>query len=309
MYFTYVDKDQNARIKNFLLKQGDALDYEEVERLCSLAFPRIPISTFTFENKPFESGQSRFGGNNFIFRARLINHPSNKPFDRISDISYIQEKDLHLIKDFGRANKPGQSMFYGTFDYQIGCVEVMPSADEIYKRRALFFVVGMWRIIDSLRLAQIPHSETVFSNFYDAVSFDSETIQIEDVRKKNREIKNQINNFYDFENLKFFADQFARFDEGNSYKLSNYYSSRVLNHYTQFPVQEHIEGIVYPSIVNSYQHENIVLSPNIVNKKLKFHSAMLVMFTPANANGKGAKFTPIKQNIFPDDKGNLIWKL
>lgn len=307
MYFTYVDKDQNARIKNFLLKQGDALDYEEVERLCSLAFPRIPISTFTFENKPFESGQSRFGGNNFIFRARLINDSSNKPFDGISDISYIQDKDLHLIKDCGRANKRRQSMFYGAFDYQIGCVEVMPSVDQVYKRGSLLFVVGMWKIIDSLRLAQIPHSERMFRNFYDTVSFDSDNIKIDDVRKKNTEIKDQISNDYDFENLMFFADQFARFDEGNSYKLSNYYSSRVLNHYTQFPVQEHIEGIVYPSIVNSYQHENIVLNPNTVDKKLKFHSAMLVLFTPAQVNGEGAKFIPIKENVFPDEKGNLKW--
>lgn len=307
MKYSYINRQETERIKQILLREGDRMPYDEIERLCDIAFPNLPISIFAFENKPCAFNQSRFGGKNMIFRARVITDSNNKPFKNISEISYISENNLHLITDFGRANKSHQSMFYGAFDYQIGCAEVMPTAEEVFAKGSFFFVVGMWEVISPMKLVQMPHSERVFNEFYRTVNYESETININHIIEHNNDIKKQIKSEFDYENLVFFADQFARFDEKNSYKLSNYYSGRVFNEYPAFPVPVDVDGIIYPSIVNSYQHENIVLKPNVVDNKLKFHSAMLVWYINANSNGERSKFLPIKENIFPDNDGNFDW--
>lgn len=309
MKYIYINKEETERIKQILLRQSDELPYEDIERLCNIGFPNLPISIYNFENKPFEFGQSRFGGKNMIFRARLITNSNNSPFTNISEISYISNNNLNLIKNFGRANRPKHSMFYGAFDYHISCAETLPPADVTLAKGSFFFVVGMWEVISPLKLAQMPHSQRIFNDFYNTVDFVSESINSYHVMEYTKKIKNQIQSEFDYNNLVYFADEFARFDEKNSYKLSNYYAARVFNEYPQFPVPVDIDGIIYPSIVNSYQHENIVLKPLVVDNKLKFHSAMLVGFTAANSNGESAKFFPIKQNIFPDNEGNFNWSL
>ncbi|MCE3075826.1 hypothetical protein [Chryseobacterium gwangjuense] len=309
MKATYINIEETQKIKNILLENGDNFDYDQILKLCNTAFPRIPISIYNFQNLPFELNQREAGGLNLIYRAREIKNTENKPFDKIDEISYIPESLKYLIADFGRANKPNESMFYGAFDYPIACTECIVNGREVLDKGSSLFTIGMWQITEPLTLAQIPHSENTFKDFYDTVGFKSETIQSEDIIKANEQIKKQINSEYDYNNLMFFADQFARFDEGNSYKLSNYYSDRVFNKIENLKTQYEIEGIIYPSIVNSFQKENIVLKPSVVDKKLKFAGAMLVWFIPAPDGKSGAKFIPVKQHIKADENGILQWDL
>ncbi|MBU3050596.1 RES domain-containing protein, partial [Chryseobacterium indologenes] len=297
MNLTYINPDENRGIIDELLTNGDNLPYSRIVELCNVAFPRIPISIYNFENQPFELQQMEMGGTNIIYRAREIKNKDNVPFDKASELSYIPDELLNIIKDFGRANKPGQSMFYGAFDYPVACTECIVNGKEIIAKGSTLFVVGMWKIQERLKLAQIPHSEGIFTEFYDTVDFKSETIQLQDIQKLNATIKNQINSDYDYKNLMFFADQFARFDEKNSYKLSNYYCDRIFNNVVNLKTPQYIEGIIYPSIVNSFQKENIVLRPSVVDKKLKFIGAMLVYFVPATGGTKGAQFHPFRQHV------------
>ncbi len=309
MKSTYINPEETERIKKFLLENADNIDYNHIVKMCNSAFPRIPISVYNFQNIPFELQQMNTGGMNVIYRALEIKNIENQPFNNVKEVSYIPEDLKTLITDFGRANKPQQSMFYGAFDYPVACTECIVNGKEVLDKGSSMFTVGMWQIIEPLTLAKLPHSEKTFKNFYDTVHFQSDTIQVKDIIEVNEQIRKQINSDYDYNNLMFFADQFARFDEENSYKLSNYYCDRIFNQIENMKIPYEIEGIIYPSIVNSFQKENIVLKPSVVDKKLKFVGAMLIWFVPAPDRKSGAQFIPIKQHIKADKNGILQWNL
>lgn len=307
MKYTYINPIENKRIKSLLNSHGDSLEYKKIIELCNSIFPRIPISINDFKNTSYELNQMDKGGMNVIYRAREIKNEKNIPFESVSEISYISEEKKTLITEFGRANKQEQSMFYGAIDYPVACAECIGNGKEFLKKGVAFFVVGIWQIIEPLKLAQLPYSENKFEKFYNTVNFKSESIQLQDIRQINKHIKNQIRSEYDFNNLMFFADEFARFDEDNTYKLSNYYCDRIFNNLNHLKVPFEIEGILYPSIVNSYQKNNIVLKPSVVDQKLRFISAMLVWFNPSTDGKRSAEFIPIKQHIKANEEGKLMW--
>jgi hypothetical protein len=170
--------------------------------------------------------------------------------------------------------------------------------------------VGVWKFEKPLKLVQIPHSNKYFKEFYEKVSFKSGKIQLEHINESNEELRKQIGNDFDFEKMMFFADHFAKWDikHGYEYKLSNYFADRVLGRLPEFPIDEEIDGIIYPSVALSYQEKNIVLKPDVVENKLMFIGAMQIWFVSFMKTNGGAQFIPIQQRIKVDSEGKLLWR-
>lgn len=108
----------------------------------------------------------------------------------------------------------------------------------------------------------------------------------------------------------FFADEFAKWDIKHDYQymLSNYFADRAFNRIPGLPIEDEIDGIMYPSIAVSYQETNIVLKPKVVEEKLKFISAMQIWLVSFLKNNAGAQFNPIEQNVKADENGVFNWR-
>src|ERR1039457_6210808 len=109
-------KSSPDRIRQFIKRIPDHLyrmDYDEVKIDCNSILNHVPTPIVDFSNEKYFFNQRDWGGLNVIFRARLITNPNNTPHNYVSEISYIPDNLLHKIENFGRVNKPKQSMFYG----------------------------------------------------------------------------------------------------------------------------------------------------------------------------------------------------
>ncbi len=302
-----------AEIRQFIKTIPDDvknMTYNEVVALCNEYFPSLPMLLVDFTNEPFYFRQQQWGGLNVIHRGRKITNSQNRPHPNVSDISYIQPKELHKIDRFGRANKKGESMFYGSLNYATACIETLSKGADFRDSGSAMVTIGTWKFETPLTLAQMPHSEKVWKQFYEKVSFKSEKLTEEHIKKHNEEIRKRLRNDLDYEILELFGDAFAKFDikDDTDYFLSNYYADRVFNRVKGLDPGEEFDGIMYPSVPNSYQEYNIVLTPGVVDTKLKFLNAMQVWVVHYLNKGGGGEFIPIEQRVKADDAGKLSWR-
>lgn len=293
------------RIPNHLHR----LDYDAIKIECNSVLTSIPAPVVDFTNNKYFFNQRQWGGLNVVYRARLITNPENRPHDKVSEISYIPDDQVHKIEKYGRVNKPRESMFYGSLDFATACTEAITKGNVFENKNSVMLTVGVWKFETPLSLVQIPHSEKYFKLFYESVQYKSERIQLEHIQKANAEERNKFEHDIEFEVLQFFADEFGKFNTENDYeyKLSNYYADRVFNRIKGYEMEIDVDGILYPSIALSYQHKNIVLKPEVVRNKMKFINAMQIWLVSFADRGGGAKFIPIKQHIKADEEGKILW--
>lgn len=302
----------SEEVRSFIKRIPNKLDeysYDRIVVMCNHFFPRLPISIVDFTNEPFFFHQQQFGGKNVIYRGRHITNPQNQPHKFVSEISFIPESEISKIKTFGRVNKPVESMFYGALKFATACIEAISKGNVFKDNNSAMVTVGTWMFDTPLKLAQMPHSEKYCDLFFNTVSYKSERVTLEKVRARNAEIRSQFGDELDFEILELFGDAFARFDIKNDfeYMLSNYYADRVFNRIPGFSPGEEIDGIMYPSVPNSYEEINIVLKPEVVREKMHFMNAMQVWVINDLANGGGGQFVPIRQRVRADENGELRW--
>jgi len=286
------------------------LSYGEVVKLCNQFFPSLPLFVVDFTNDPFYFKQMEWGGLNVIHRGREITNPQNSPHPFVSDISYIPNKNLDKIKSFGRVNKMGEAMFYGSLNFATACIETLSKGEDFRKTGSAMVSIGTWKFEKPLKLVQMPHSMRVWKEFYQTVSFKSGKITEEQIIEHNEHLRKQINNDLAFEILELFGDAFAKFDTKNDsdYYLSNYFADRIFNRLNEFKMGEDIDGIIYPSVPSSYLENNIALKPSVIDSKLKFIKAMQVWVVHHLDRGGGGEFIPIKQQISADSTGKISWR-
>ncbi|OGS69812.1 MAG: hypothetical protein A3F91_10750 [Flavobacteria bacterium RIFCSPLOWO2_12_FULL_35_11] len=232
-----------------------------------------------------------------IERGR-INH-NGEIFHSENEISY--RTDIENIKKFGRANSPFQSRFYGAIpseDIKHARVILFTELCEEYRCEPVKYVdttvtVGRWTVIEEFEVAQMAFDERYF------VSEEIKKIRDNWITKLSQNNDIPLEQFQ--KTLEFFSAEFAKPDikHTDDYKLSCLY--------TDFAIHSAgLKGIFYPSCRADYKGYNIVVTPEIVEKKLRLD--VVAMFRLKVTNGKGALF-PIAQS---DQLGTLntkfIWE-
>ncbi|WP_068475865.1 RES domain-containing protein [Saccharicrinis aurantiacus] len=296
-----------------LYKVRDVLHKVDYSTLCGILdsyLPRIPISIKDFKNERFELKQKTGGGSNLLFRARILN--SDTSYKTLSEISYITEKDKHLIKDYGRVNRPSESMFYASSDILTACVETFSKGENMERFLAkgnLVLVVGVWKINKPMSFAQMVSPESHFEEFIKDFQFSQNKVNIDSVRKYNSWLKRALNDEEQFKILEFFSEEFAKTDikNGNDYMLTNYYKDRVLNRNSKYKLAEELDGIWYQSVVSSYQETNVAIPPNVVDEKLEFLWAD-TLWCIHEAKSKRISLNPMQQRAHVGDENILNWK-
>ena len=204
-------------------------------------------------------------------------------------------KDVSKIKNFGRANEPGQGFFYcnDNKNQSTGMSEAMSIFRGKKESKEEILTIGAWNLLENLRLAMIlPSKENV------------------GIHKEFDEMKKFYNEYEDSKeyadliNLnEFLANEFTldvEKDKSN-YKITCAYSNYIKD---QFPK---VDGIIYASIKSEFEGTNIVLWPEVVEKKVEFFAARKRLIKRVSEN------TFIETQTFDNtgfDKatGEIFWK-
>lgn len=294
------------------------MDYKDVCIDLGNLMADIPVPIFEAkEIERFKETHPR--DKSIIYRARenekFIPEKSDKklPFKTLDEISIISDDKKHLIKKFGRCNKPEEPRFYSSNNYTTACAEAISSGFTVGVSESKMVTVGSWRIKEPLVLAQINYSESSLKQF-----LENDNERYEQMLKYTRwfdenhlaEIKKHKPDSFEYQHLlsKRFADEFARNDieQDYDYKLINYYCDNVFDNIKLEDGVTPVDGIVYPSIDYSYQEKNLVLHPRAM-KKIEFISAMNV-WVVYHGEHEAFEFIPLEQNVKADELGNLLWR-
>lgn len=288
------------------------VDYKTLTSILNSYVPRIPASIIDFKNEKFEFRQIHAGGMNLLYRGRLFDE-TKISFPNIKDISFVPSDKLHTIKQYGRVNKPGESMFYASTALETACVETFSKGenfDRLKKENGLTLVVGTWLIEQPMTLAHMACSEKYFESFSEeAKSLNLKKVTLETIKKQNEHLRTLFDNDEDYQILSFFSDEFAKINtlDHNEHKISNYYADRIFNRIDGFKMQGEVDGIWYPSVPSSYQEINFVLPPSKVQEKLKFLWADII-WVAYSSDTKQIQFIPLEQRAHANEQGVIQWR-
>jgi len=205
----------------------------------------LNVKTFPVYNVPIVKEKST------IYRTRQNLYGD---FTDFSDLSYPPSE---LIKDFGRVNKPFQSVFYGSDSFETTMTELMPnwflgnSAGDI-----ITLTTSSWVVQENLNVIIIPDFRNERMN---------EIIKI----AKIREIHDEQLMFLGFINQIFSENSFY---SKKIYKITSAYCNAIKLFFER--ENEKIDGILYTSAQDK-RGWNLALESHVIDKELiKFKYAI-----------------------------------
>lgn len=202
----------------------------------------LKIKSFPVVLHPFLKG-------NMIFRSRPNDNSSK--YEKITDISHPATK---YVTDYARANKPRQSLFYGSENRPTSYMEF---ADKLSMQKSagdkFSITVGGWKVQQDLTLALVLNpfdkSDNQYNKYY-GKGFD------EFVEKSSPSQKEGILRLFNF-----IAEEYAKpfNDKIGTYLITCAYSNIILG-------IQRCDGIIYPSVQNSGNSFNVVLKRSVVEQ-------------------------------------------
>ena len=224
-----------------------------------------------------------------LHRVRL-NNESNNDFKEVHELKYPPSNN---VSNYGRVNKPGQSMFYCSEHPQICGLELLHDYllknDIGYERLATYSEWEIKRELNLLILSIAPTNQefsngfTINNKFYDYIKYCSHI---------DRE---KYSNFYDF-TKKFFSRNAK--NENALYVVC----SAISNYFTKkFP---NIDGLIYPSVQGNTGY-NIVLLPRTVDNKFIVPTPNVSMKKWIVSNKKSLEVNDYKNGYIKND--GILW--
>ncbi|MFA6597939.1 MAG: hypothetical protein WCS69_09470 [Ignavibacteriaceae bacterium] len=270
---------------------------EEIDNLINRVFKYIPFQTGTI-NK-----------GEILFRVRVNKNQSG--FENISQLG-LNRRDKYLDSDYGRANRPNESIFYCSDNFGLACAEVLHNLKDSFNRKTKIAVatVSEWETLRTINISPVFYSEAVLK-----------------VRKDVANIKDSISKFYRSKELfktetldvsdlilEFFCDEFSKDEISvlSDYKFSVWYMWKLkrMNDliHPQF-IENKFDGIVYPGVAMRYKGDNIALIADDLDKKIKFKTAYELLCTEFDFENAIFKYAKIGELESFDTNGNLKWRI
>lgn len=288
-------------------------EYEDLEFMLNELVPSLPVSVIDFKKDSPKRVTNELLNFRIFYRARPHNDINTSvSFPYLSEISYIPETEMHKIKEFGRVNKPGQSIFYCCTEIHTACMEGFSKGiniDDLYQVNEKWTTVGLWKLNVDLKLAEIIALPNVLSNIREYAPFlEISNHDVKCAEKYLEQTKSKINNEERFKLLGFFSEEFLRtkIATHKDYMICNYYADRIMNRIDGFKI-EPVDGIIYPSVLSGFKYKDIALEPQIVDKKLEFLGAKKVRYVRFP---NGEFILDIKQGslgVNADENGVIQW--
>jgi hypothetical protein len=215
---------------------------------------------------------------------------------RITEIKYLTNPPKELVNTFGRANSPGESILYATFDPITALSEMRPNIGDL-------ITISKWRLKTEYDLTVTPvfKNSTKNGEVHNEMSFRANIEYRKQLKQYDEQLQKQLDII-----LQFVADCFNKdVNDGNhfDYFLSSHYANRLL-----WELQNgEIDAILYPSVRQSLTLTNIALKPLVfkTNYELELVEESVVTQNLSKASRGWLMEGTGYSKIF-DDK-NIIW--
>lgn len=301
-----MDKKSQSEFESRFTRPDDAV--RRVDSLKALDLSKVSDSELSkqinnfFNIIPFTSGTIPAGTE--LFRARV--NADKEPFQSLSD---IYSPPSHLIKKYGRANKPGERIFYSASNFKLAAFEVIQDFKHSFNpsRETPFLTIGIWRTKVDLHLACIlddPKIHKIRNDIHEGFKLNQEILFNGNINEETAISNNII--------MQYFAEEFTKSEIRSDleYRVSNFYISslRQANNFVapEFS-SEKFDGVNYPSVAMKYKGDNQAIFIESADNKLEFEKALLVIC--ANLDFENADFTPgILHETESIKDGRLTWK-
>lgn len=192
------------------------------------------------------------------------------------EISY--RTDYGNIKEFGRANEPFSSRFYGAIpSKKIDLSRIVLFSELEKKFRQIpkgnyetTMTIGRWFVKEDFEVADVCLSENYLSNSELKAKHEMWLSKL-----KNSEIGQE-----EYINLlSFFSDEFSKkeINTHHDYKLSCLYSDYAI-------VANKLNGVLYPSVQTDYEGLNLVLTRDAVEKYLELKTVAMFKYKVEKGN-------------------------
>ena len=244
---------EQEKALNELISYRDRLEeieYEDIKTLIRESIRLIPVTTAKL-HKGESIDRVRLNGKTDFFKSQ-------------GEISYIKDPFVidNYLKEFGRANKPHEPLFYGALrSSQIQHNRLtayfetseMIHDTEFVNLEGELFTVSRWEVQKELIIAEIVFSDDALKNNPDTRhSFKNQFKQLNESEHREMALRQ----------LQLFSNEYSRKAKSHhDYKISVAYSDLLLNEYG-------VDAITFPSVKSGYQGQNIVFKPEAVDKYL-----------------------------------------
>lgn len=236
-----------------------------------------------------------------IDRVRI--NRDGETFNSKNQLSYISDKEvLEKHVAFGRANAPGQAIFYGSI---ITKHIPQPRAAAYFETSELIknlndhddveeiFTLSRWRVMEDVELIEMIFCEEALKvNEYVQISLNDKLNGIQELSLRDHYV----------EQGKFFSNEFARDDikkgQSHKYKITAAYANYLW-------ARIGIKGITYPSVPTEYKGQNVALLPEVVDTHLKLE--LVGEFKFAGRNEKNLVTLTRYCKDFGKDETNFQW--
>ena len=235
----------------------------------------------------------------YVIRQRINN--KDKEFSTVSELTY---PPMAACKGYGRANIPYHPMFYccsfaDDFTSPLPrYISVLETSDFIKRKETTGIersTCSRWDVIERLDLLALP-----FSTEYERTIPIIKQIQDEwKIVKQEKGINNEA-----LELVEYMSNEIAKEITNNDdyFKIANFvYYLLYINEQTK-----EMDGIIYPSVAAAGEGFNIVLKPEVVDKKLKFSVASLCYLVK---KGEKAEVDIVNHSIRQNEDGTLLYEL
>lgn len=301
-----MNQKQSSEYERRFTKPDDAV--ARVNLLKSLDLSTITDSELSklinryFNVIPFTSGIIRAGTE--VFRARISS--KNEPFNLVSD---IYAPPSHLIKRYGRANKPGERIFYCASNLKLAAFEVIQDLKHSINpaREVVFLTIGIWSTKQDLHVACIlddPKVHKLRQDIHDSFK-ENQSILFNGNISTSTAISNNVL-------LQYFAEEFTKMEiRGDfDYRVSNYYVSS-LRQANEFVAPKYnsdkFDGVNYPSVAMKYKGDNQAIFIESADSKLEFVTALQVICV--NMDFENGDFLPgILHEAESINNNKITWK-
>ena len=192
-----------------------------------------------------------------IFIRTRVHTESQILFKKVNELSYIE--DIQKITKFGRANEPGQSIFYCSDIELVSLAETNQIAREQKDKEFEYSTTGYWISTEDIVAVSLLTNENLRGKHSE---IDIMSTDFEDLVKAQNDENAQVVS----ELLQFLSKEFSTLYEGNSnnYKITTAFANYI------YETVNNADGILYPSTMYPNEGFNFAFKPEVIEKKMQF---------------------------------------
>jgi len=224
----------------------DESSYVYIRNILNRLFFPIPIITYP-------------KGTRFV-RCR-IHKPNEDFFRKKSELSY--RKDYHNILNFGRANEPGQSMFYCANIDWLAYLETSEITRKGKNKEVEYITLSYWEAVEEITAVTMLTNDKIIGKNKDLDIYTYNFARY--FNNLDSELRKPVTEFYQF-----LSKEFSNISENN---IDNYKITCAFTNYI-FDFFEQADCIIYPSSLYLEKGFNAVFDTKKVDDKLKLYSVL-----------------------------------